>query len=151
MLEVEVPKGLAGQSREVASVDVKYLDLKSQRSDALQGLASVRYSAAPEEVKRAVNKPVMEKAIEQQSNEMSKDVLKRLDEGRVKEAQKLQEQNVRMLKKNAQMLDSPALGALSSEAEEDFDSIKKGRISKQSPKRKELKERQFKRETQQQY
>lgn len=169
MLEVEVPVGLAGQSREVASVNVNYLDLKSKRSDALTGLASVRYSAAPEEIKRATNKKVMEKAIEQVSNEMSKDVLKRLDEGRVEEAQKLQEKNVSLLKESAKKYDSPALQGLRSEAEEDADAFRDvaptakmpGRSGgfNQSPpaspkwnkKRKALKERQFKRERQQQY
>ncbi|QPJ62115.1 MAG: VWA domain-containing protein [Candidatus Nitronauta litoralis] len=169
MLEVELPEGSAGQSREVASVDVNYLDLKSKRSDALQGLAAVRYSAAPEEVKRATNRKVMEKAVEQVSNEMSKDVLKSLDEGRVEEAQRLQEKNVSLLKESAKKYDSPALQSLMSEAEEDAEVFRdeapaakmpgrSGAFSQSPPasmewnkKRKELKERQYKRETQQQY
>ncbi len=162
MLEVEVPEGTAGQSREVASVDVNYLDLKTQRNDALNGLAAVSYSGMKEEVRRATNKKVMEKAVEQVSNEISKDALKRMDEGRVEEAQKLQEKNVQLLKDSAKQYGSSYLGGLSSEAEADRDdfrqaapALKPGASAPASPmwnsKRKELKERQYKRETQQQY
>ena len=162
MLEVEVPEGLEGQSRDVASVDVNYLDLKTQRNDALNGLAAVKYSGRQEEIRRATNKKVMEKAVEQVSNEMSKDALKALDQGRVQDAQKLQEKNVQLLKDSATKYDSSYLGGLKSEAESDADafrevapSMEPGSSAPASPmwnsKRKELKERQYKREMQQQY
>ncbi len=150
MLEIEVPPGTAGEQRDVASVDVSYQDLLARKADSLRGTVQVNFSKAKEEVLKNVNKPVMDSAAEQVVNEMSKDAVVLRDAGRDEEAKEVLKQSGDYIKKNRELgLFSPKTQRLEEELRRDEDDMSGGKSWNQ--KRKSLRERQFKRDSQQQY
>jgi Ca-activated chloride channel homolog len=152
MLEVEVPAGVAGETQDLASVDVSYLDLKTRKRDSLQETVSVNFSKEREKVKRAVNQPVMDSAAEQRVNEISKKAVELRDMGK-KEAAKDH------LKKNMDSLrgvlgasgaaSSPRVQELEEEVQQDAAEMDDDR--NWNKKRKSMRQRQFKYDNQQKY
>ena len=99
VLEVELPPGLAGTSREVASVDLSYANMASKTPDHLTGSASVAYTASPVEVDASVNAAVMTAAVYQIGAEQNVLAMRLRDQGKV-------EEGIKVLKQNAAWLDS---------------------------------------------
>jgi Ca-activated chloride channel family protein len=152
MLEVEVPPGVAGEKRDLASVDVSYLDLKTRKRDSLQETVSVNFSKEREKVKRAVNKPVMDSAAEQVINQLSKEAVELRDLGKTEAAKDSLKSGMDSLKEN--MIDfgmsaSPRVQALEQEVQEDVDELDDNR--NWNKKRKSMRQRQFKYDNQQKY
>lgn len=150
ILEVEIPAGKAGDNRKLASVDVSYLNLQTQRNDALNDSISVKYSGSDEEVKKSVNKPVMESAAEQVVNQMSKDAVRYRDLGQLGLARRELEKGADYLKDNIQHFakPSPRLERLEDQFRQDAQEMDD---ADWNAKRKSMKERQFKMDTQQKY
>jgi len=152
MLEVEVPPGVAGETKDLASVDVSYLDLKTRKRDSLQESVSVNFSKKREDVKKSVNQPVMDSAAEQVMNETSKEAVELRDQGKPEAAKELLEGSFKMLVKDLESSGaaaSPRLEKLEEEVQQDADEMDDNRNWKK--KRKSLRERQFKYDNQQKY
>ncbi len=150
ILEVEVATGRVGESRNLASVDVSYLNLHTQSNDALSDTVTVSFTESSSKINKSVNKKVMESAIEQVIILDSKEAVRLRDEGNIPAAKKKMLDSADYLKDNARRYNSPTLEALEQETREDADDYfsDEGDWNKS---RKSLIEKQYKRETQQVY
>jgi Ca-activated chloride channel family protein len=152
MLEVEVPPGVAGEKRDLASVDVSYLDLKTRKRDSLQESVSVNFTKKREEVKKSVNQPVMDSAAEQVVNEISKEAVELRDQGKTEAAKDYLERSFKSLKGNLDSSGaaaSPRVQALEEEVRQDADELDDNQ--NWNKKRKSMRQRQFKYDNQQKY
>ena len=152
LLEVEIPAGIAGETRDLASVDVSYQDLMSKRRASLSDSVTVNFSKARGDVVRAINAPVMDSAAEQVVNEISKDAVQLRDAGKLQAAKDRLKQGMSSLKKEMRssgFAPSPRMEALEEEVYQDADELDDNK--KWNAKRKSMRERQFKRDNQQKY
>ncbi len=152
MLEVEVPPGVAGETQDLASVDVSYLDLRAKRRDSLQKTVSVNFSKEREKVKKAVNQPVMDSAAEQVINRLSKEAVELRDQGKLEAAKDHLKHGMDSLKgslRSSGAASSPRLEALEEEVRQDVDELDDDR--NWNKKRKSMRQRQFKYDNQQKY
>ncbi len=151
MLEVEIASGRDGEKRKLADVDVTYQDLRARKSGSLNNTVSIVFTKAKEEVKKSVNKPVMESAVEQVVNEMSKDAVKLRDEGKREAAKQVFGKSRAYLKKNfasGLLAPSARMDKLEQEIQQDSDEMDD---KDWNTKRKSMRQRQFKRDNQQKY
>jgi len=150
MLEVEIPSGREGERRNLASVDVSYQDVLGKRQDFLQDSVSVNFTKAKDKVRRSVNKPVMESATEQVLNEMSKEAVTLRDEGKLEAAKGVLKKSRDYLKSNQAKgySSAPRSQVLEKELRQDEMELDD---KDWNVKRKSMRERQFKRDTQQTY
>jgi len=152
MLEVEVPPGIAGRTQKLASVDVSYLDLQAKKTDSLRDSVSVNFSDKREEVKKSVNQPVMDSAAKSTSNLLSKEALQLRDQGKTQAAKDHLQRGMSSLKEsfsNSGAAASPEFEKLEEELRQDVQEMDDSK--NWNKKRKSLKERQFKYDTQQKY
>lgn len=149
VLEVEVPAQSAGTELELARVQVDYANLATRRASKLDGRVLASFSASEVEVQAAVDKPALESAVEQVANEYSREAVERRDRGDVDGARQLLEKSAAYLGSQAEALASPALKAQEKEALQDADTLSSE--EDWTRQRKELREKQYKRATQQSY
>lgn len=152
ILEVEIPAGVAGETRDLASVDVSYLDLRAKVTDSLHGSVSVNFSKKREDVVRAVNQPVMDSAAEQVLNQVSKEAVVLRDAGKLEAAKDYLRRSIGSLKKSMSSsgaASSPRFKALEEEVYQDADELDDNK--KWPEKRKSMRQRQFKYDHQQKY
>ncbi len=149
VLEVEVPAQSAGTEMELARVQVNYANLATQKTSRLDGRILASFSASETEVKDAVDKPALESAVEQVANEYSREAVERRDQGDVEGARQLLEKSAAYLGEQAEALASPELKAQEEEALQDADKLSSE--EDWTRQRKELREKQYKRATQQSY
>lgn len=149
VLEVEVPAQQPGKELELASVQIDYANLATQRQERLDGKVVASFSVSEEEVKQAVDKPALESAVEQVANEYSREAVERRDRGDVAGARSLMEESAAYLGAQAEALASPELKAQEEEALQDADKLSSEQDWNRQ--RKELREKQYKRATQQNY
>jgi Ca-activated chloride channel family protein len=149
LLEVEVPAGEVGQSQQLATVDVTYLNMQTRNQDKLSASTAVSFTPSPETVAEATDDKVVTVTVEQVANEMSKDAVKLRDEGRVEEAQRKLEESAEYVKQNADRYKSESLQSLSRELEYDADALTQQQDWNRT--RKELKKKQYSRDVQQNY
>ncbi|SIQ79670.1 vWA domain-containing protein [Marinobacterium stanieri] len=149
VLEVEVPAQSAGTELELAQVQVDYANLATRRASQLDGRVLASFSASEVEVQAAVDKPALESAVEQVANEYSREAVERRDRGDVDGARQLLEKSAAYLGSQAEALASPALKAQEKEALQDADTLSSE--EDWTRQRKELREKQYKRATQQSY
>jgi Ca-activated chloride channel family protein len=123
LLEVEIPPGVAGDSQPVANVSVDYFNTVAQRPDRLKASASVSFTQSEDQVANATDDAVMTDTVKQIANQISKEAVDLRDQGRVEEAQQKLEQGASYLRSNAVELNAPALQSLSSEFEQDAESV----------------------------
>ncbi len=112
LLEVETAAGRAGESRDVAAVEVTYADLARATRERLVGRATVRYAGADEARLAAANPEVMVAVVEQVAAEQSARAIALRDEGRIEAAQRLLLDNAAFVSQNAQELGSERLQEL---------------------------------------
>ncbi|HRK35888.1 MAG TPA: VWA domain-containing protein [Candidatus Hydrogenedentes bacterium] len=86
LLEVELPAGADGGSAEVASVDVSYVEMKSQEKANRNQSVKVRYSSSKDEVKRSTNTAVMVAAVQQIAADRNVLAMRLRDSGKIEEA-----------------------------------------------------------------
>ncbi|WP_020681199.1 vWA domain-containing protein [Marinobacterium rhizophilum] len=149
ILEVEVPAREAGSTLDLARVQLDYNNLATRQQRQLSGLVQAAFSASEQDVKRAVDKPALEAAVEQVANEYSRQALERRDQGDIEGAKSILQKSADLLGSQADTLSSPKLEAQEAEALKDADEISSE--DDWNRKRKELRERQYKRSTQQTY
>lgn len=119
LLELEVPAGEKGASREIGRVEVSYADMLTKGTAKMTGSASVVFSDSPAVVASSVNKGVMIDVVRLIGAERSEQAVVLRDAGRKEEAQKILKGNAVFLKGNAEIYLSPALShdALSNESD----------------------------------
>lgn len=109
LLEIEVPATAVDIRRDIAQVNVSYLDMTSQKTEHLDEMLSLRFSADQHAVDEATHKEVMIAVTEQLALERNKEAIRLRDSGKVQEAQTILQENARYLDKEAAKYDSDQL------------------------------------------
>jgi Ca-activated chloride channel homolog len=148
LVELEVPAGRAGDSLDVATVDVAYADTTTRSAERVRGAATVRYTASQQEVDRNADRKVMSSVVIQQATEVNERAVQLRDEGRVQEAQKLLKDNAARLRESASSLAAPELEAYGAANEEDAKALDK---ADWDATRKKMRSQQHANQTQQSY
>ena len=152
LIEVEVPAGKAKQEVSLADVSVNYQNMQSRRQDKLAEHMKVSYSSSREEVKRALNAPVVSAATKQVVNEDSKKALRLRDAGKLQEAQSVLKASAAYSRSQGALLGGSAeqeLNDFSDEVAKDADIIVQKKEWNKN--RKELKAKQYRSDKQQSY
>jgi len=148
ILEVEVAAHAAGESMQVATVDVSYSNLETHVVDRLSSTAGVSFSVSEEEVENNTDGEVMAPAVEQIAIEKSKEAVILRDQGRIEEARKVLKKNAIYLGDNAKKYKSKKLEEFGASQESSVEKLDDRHWNKQ---RKLLRKDQYKYETQQSY
>ena len=152
LLEVEVPEGMANQTRELADVTVSYQNMANRKQEDVRDKVSVSYSTSDEEITRSRNPEVVSTATKQVANEMSKQALKLRDEGKRDEAQRVLNSSADFVRAQGAMLGGEAkeeLEAFSAEVDSEADAITLDEDWDKT--RKSIRARQYRQDTQQNY
>lgn len=149
LLEVELPPGSAGSSRDVATVEVSYANMLTRITDRLSASVGVGYAPNLAEVDARTNKDVMVAAVESIANERSRLAVTLRDEGKVADAQKVLQDNAVFLDQNADKYGSAKLRGYSTKNAEDSNDIVEP--TKWVGKRKAMRKSQHEVSTQQRY
>lgn len=149
ILEVEIPAQSETQNLEVADVGVSYTNLYSKQAQSLRNTVLASFSQSKKQVKEAVDVKTYEAAAEQVANEESRRAIELRDQGDIEAAKSVLKQNAIYLDNLGQSLASPKLLEQKAEALQDAEELESDQDW--NKKRKELKERQYKRATQQSY
>ena len=149
LLEVELPAGAPGTSREIAKVEVSYGNMLTQKTDRLFANVGVGFAASLAEVDARTNKDVMVSAVEAIANERSRLAVALRDEGKVEDAQNLLRDNASYLQMNSVKLSSPKLNKASIMNNNDAEEVAKS--SWDLGTRKKMRKAQHTTETQQRY
>jgi Ca-activated chloride channel family protein len=148
LLEVEVPSKTAGSAMPVAMVEVNYADLIAKKRDQLNGVASVTFSSSSMVAKKSINKAVMINSVEQIANETNKRAVELRDQGKLKGAKKLLDDNSDYLQMNSQKYGSKRLKDFEMDNRRDADNLDEKNWNRQ---RKSMRNLQNFRGTQQSY
>jgi len=148
ILEVEVPASPAESQRPLLDVSINYFDLRHQITRQQRAHLAVSFSGSKQVVEEAEDEEVMSSAAAQVANEMTKEAVKLRDKGQVQEAKKLLDSSASYLRGMAEKNKSEALRQQAEQAQDDADNLGKSDWNVQ---RKEMREKQFKKDTQQTY
>ena len=148
MLEVEIPKGEANSSQEVAKVKVSYANMDTKTTDKLTSAVAVRFSESEQQVVEQRDKIVLEAATMQVATARNELATKLRDEGKVEEAQQLLIFNAQYLDQQAGELQSEELDHYSLENYKDSENLD---ASSWGSRRKAMRGYQYKNKTQQSY
>lgn len=152
LIEVEVPAGKAREEKELAEVSIAYQNMHTRKQDNLADKMKVAYSESRSDVKRALNKAVVQSATKQIANETSKKALRLRDAGKRQEARKLLKDSANFISNQAATLGGSygaELKSYSEEVSKDADVIADDKEWNQN--RKSIKAKQYKLEKQQSY
>jgi Ca-activated chloride channel homolog len=154
VLEVAVPARKAGQSMDLADVDVSYLNMQSKSTERMNRSVNVSFSDSEQAVANATDKKTMISAVQQVANEKSKNALRLRDEGKVEEAKKVLEENSNYLSQNAASLGSagapaPALQEMEASTKAQASKMESKDSAEWKASRKSIKADQYKLEKQQ--
>lgn len=149
ILEVEIPAQKAGSEINLVDVNVNYTDLYSRKSESLKSNVAALFSRSQQEVQSAVDTETYESAAEQVANELNREAVQLRDKGDIEGAKSILQKSADYLDNLGQSLASPKLLEQKEEALQDADDLENEK--EWNKKRKELKERQYKRSTQQSY
>ena len=148
LLAVEVPASADGTERRLASVEVRYTNMATQRSEYLRAQSTVHFSHSQKHVDDAVDTKTMISAVEQIAVEKNKAAVKLRDAGRLRAAERALKANARYLRKESQKYDSKRLQTQSEENEEAAQNLAPPVWNKQ---RKQMRKDQYKLESQQDF
>jgi len=126
LLEVEVPATVAENSREIAAVEVSYLDMSTHHTEQLTATTSLRFSTDSHLVAQAIDKDVMIAVAEQIALQKNQEAVTLRDAGKTQEAEAL-------LRSNASYLDQEAKKYNSERLQKQKDSNEKAAESVSSP------------------
>jgi Ca-activated chloride channel family protein len=118
VVELEVEPGEAGKEREIASVQVRYDNMKTRKSDLLNGSLSATFTRVEEEVKKKTDVKVMEDAVEQIAAIQSGEAVRLRNAGKIDEARSLFLYNTQYLQMNSAVLESQKLEEYAKESEQ---------------------------------
>ncbi|MGB0205265.1 MAG: vWA domain-containing protein [Neptuniibacter sp.] len=149
ILEVEVPQQRAETRLKLVDVGVTYTDLFSQKRESIERYATVSFSESRQDVDEALDTETYESAAEQVANELNREAVELRDKGDIEGAKSILRRSADYLENLGESLASPKLLEQKAEALQDADDL--SNQEEWNKKRKELKERQYKRATQQSY
>lgn len=149
ILEVEVPSQQDKSSINLVDVDVNYLDLLNKRKEALSSSVAANFTRSEQEAKDAIDTRTYESAAEQVANELNREAVQKRDQGDIEGAKSILQQSADYLDNLGTSLASPKLLEQKAEALQDAEELDDEQ--EWGKKRKELKERQYKRAKQQSY
>lgn len=149
LLEVELPAGATGMSRELATVEASYANMLTKTTDRLSTKVMVGYVGSLAEVEARTIKDVMVAAVEAIANEQSRVAVVLRDEGKVQQAQQVLRDNAAYLEQNATRYASPKLKNYSTLNTVDAEEITES--DKWSSTRKKMRKTQHEVSTQQRY
>jgi len=152
LLEVEVPEGMADQTREIARVTVSYQNMANRKQEDVHDKVTVSYSTSEDEVERSRNREVVTTATKQVANEISKQALKLRDEGKREEAQSLLNSSADFVRSQGAILggeEKEQLEVFSAEVESEADAITLDEDWDKT--RKSIRAKQYRQDTQQNY
>ncbi|WP_415905827.1 vWA domain-containing protein [Neptuniibacter sp. QD48_55] len=149
ILEVEVPSQQDKSSINLVDVDVNYLDLLNKRNEALSSSVAANFTRSEQEAKDAIDTRTYEAAAEQVANELNREAVQKRDQGDIEGAKSILQQSADYLDDLGTSLASPKLLEQKAEALQDAEELDDEQ--EWGKKRKELKERQYKRAKQQSY
>jgi Ca-activated chloride channel family protein len=109
VLEVEVPAGTAGITKNIASVNVLYSNLSTRLQDSLSRTVGVTYSHSREQVEKNMNRAALESYYDQLANSISEKAVVLRDKGDKPGAQNLLRQESQKLRSNAKKYKIPLL------------------------------------------
>jgi Ca-activated chloride channel homolog len=109
MLEVELPATKAGQTRQIAQVDVSYANMETKTTDRLSSTVSVNFDVSNEVVQAKTNAAVMTECVLQIANDKNRLATALRDKGDVEGARKVLKDNASYLAKNADKYKSAKL------------------------------------------
>jgi len=109
LLEVEVPAGREGTTRNISDVSVAYVNMATKSPDRIARIASARFTASASLVDTNTNAAVMASAIEQIAVERNKIAVTLRDQGKIEEARRALLDNAAYLSENARKYNSKDL------------------------------------------
>ncbi len=109
ILEVELPAVKAGQTRQIAEVDVTYANMQTKTTDRLSSTVSVNFDLSEEVVEAKTNAAVMAECVLQIANDQNKLATALRDKGDVEGARKVLQDNAGYLTRNADKYGSEKL------------------------------------------
>ncbi|MEE8450369.1 MAG: VWA domain-containing protein [Thermoguttaceae bacterium] len=109
MLEVEVPSTKAGQTRQIAQVDVSYANMETKTTDRLSSTVSVNFNPSEEVVRRNTDAAVMTECVLQIANEKNMLATALRDKGDIEGARQVLIANGRYLGENGKLYASEKL------------------------------------------
>ncbi len=149
ILEVEVPAQEDRSNLELVDVDIRYNDLFNKQNEQLSSNVVANFTRSQKKIDDAVDTQTYEAAAEQVANEFNREAVEKRDQGDIQGAQSILQKSADYLDNLGQTLSSPKLIEQKEEALQDASELDDEQ--EWSKKRKELKERQFKRAKQQSY
>jgi Ca-activated chloride channel family protein len=123
LLEVEVPAQQAGTERNLANVNVSYVNMASKNPDKIARVASTRFTGSASLVESSTNATVMASAIEQIAVDRNKQAVALRDQGKIEEARKVLLDNAAFLGENASKYNSKELEEYKGKNAKDADSL----------------------------
>ena len=109
MLELELPATRAGQTRQVARVDVSYANMETKTTDRLSSTIDVNFDPSEDVVRRKTNAAVMTECVLQVANQRNQLATALRDKGDIAGARDLLRFNWAYLDKNASLYKSERL------------------------------------------
>lgn len=118
VIEVEIPESLAVAATEaadaansvpLATVEVTYTNMASNRSDSVSGTVTVKFSSSDDQVKASLDSSVMADVVALVASEQSRLATELLDQGDIAGCRRTLQQNVDFLSTNADLFNSPKL------------------------------------------
>lgn len=104
IIEVEVPAGENGEEKKIATAQVSYANMRTNATDELSGALTVKFSSDDAEVKKAIDKKVMEEYAVQRANLENIEATRLRDSGDVEGARQKLKLNQMFLKNAADSL-----------------------------------------------
>jgi len=123
LLEVEVPAQQAGTERNIANVNVSYVNMASKSPHKIARGASTRFTSSASLVESNTNATVMTSAIEQIAVERNKQAVSLRDQGKIEEARKVLLDNSAFLSENAVKYNSKELEDYKGKNRKDADNL----------------------------
>lgn len=148
LLEMEIPGGTHNSAREVAVVDLSYLNMETRVVDKLSSTISVRFSDNPVVLEENLNKAVMADVVMQIATLNNIKAVELRDLGDIEGAKKVLESNSMLLKQSAEEFDSQDLFEY---GELNLDASMALEEEEWNVQRKEMTQEQYRNKTQQSY
>src|SRR5688572_22785640 len=123
LLEVEVPAGRAGTQRNIADVNVTYVNMATKSPHKIARVAGTRFTGSASLVESSTNPAVMASAIEQIAVERNKQAVALRDQGKIEEARRVLLANAAYLSENAVKYNSKELGDYVGKNREDAEKL----------------------------
>jgi len=148
LLEVEIPAAKPEETLKVAAVNVSYANMQTNTTDRLSSEVSVNFSENVADVKKSLNRDVMEQAVLQVANRANGFATQLRDQGDIEGARQVLLKNSAYLGKNGELLGSELLIFRCVTNEEQSKNLddKEWKFN-----RKQMRRLQFKDQTQQKY